>query len=67
MIDRNSKWDRQELYEKAWQFPLRKLATEYNISDVGLARVCHKLKIPLPGLGHCSVQVGQHVAAPQRG
>ena len=52
MIDRNSKWDRQELYEKVWQFPLRKLAAEYNISDVGLAKICHKLRIPLPGLGH---------------
>src|SRR6266478_10151871 len=46
------KWDRQELYEKAWQFPLRKLAPEYNISDVALAKVCRKLEIPLPGLGH---------------
>src|SRR6266852_6005575 len=52
MYNRNSKWDRQELYEKVWQFPLRKLAAEYNISDVGLAKICHKLKIPLPGLGH---------------
>lgn len=46
------KWDRQELFEKVWQFPLRKLAAEYSISDVGLAKICHKLKIPLPGLGH---------------
>jgi hypothetical protein len=45
-------WNRQELYEKVWQFPLRKLATEYGISDVGLAKVCRKLDIPLPGLGH---------------
>lgn len=45
-------WNRQELYEKVWQFPLRKLAAEYAISDVGLAKVCHQLKIPLPGLGH---------------
>jgi hypothetical protein len=52
VIDRNSKWDRQELYEKVWQFPLRKLAAEYNMSDVGLAKVCRKLEIPLPGLGH---------------
>jgi len=52
MIDWNSKWNRQELYEKVWQFPLRKLAVEYNISDVGLAKICHKLKIPLPGLCH---------------
>src|ERR1043166_7559675 len=46
------KWDRQELYEKVWQFPIRKLAEEYGISDVGLAKVCRKLQIPLPGLGH---------------
>jgi hypothetical protein len=52
MIDRNSKWDRQELYAKVWQFPIRKLAAEYGISDVGLAKVCRKLEIPLPGLGH---------------
>jgi hypothetical protein len=49
---RGSTWDRKELYEKVWQFPLRKLAAEYGISDVGLAKVCRKLEIPLPGLGH---------------
>jgi hypothetical protein len=48
----NSTWNRQELYERVWQFPLRKLAIEYGISDVGLAKVCRKLEIPLPGLGH---------------
>jgi hypothetical protein len=25
----NSTWNRQELYERVWQFPLRKLAIEY--------------------------------------
>lgn len=52
MSNQNSTWDRRELYEKVWQFPLRKLAAEYGISDVGLAKVCRKLEIPLPGLGH---------------
>jgi hypothetical protein len=42
----------QVLYDKVWQFPLRKLAGEYNVSDVALAKVCRKLEIPLPGLGH---------------
>ncbi len=46
------KWDRLALYERVWQLPLRKLAADYNISDVGLAKVCRKLQIPLPGLGH---------------
>jgi hypothetical protein len=52
MCNQNSKWDRDELYGKVWQSPLQKLATEYGISDVGLAKVCRKLEIPLPGLGH---------------
>jgi len=48
----SSKWDRQELYEKVWQLPLRKLAAEYGVSDVALGKVCRKLQIPLPGHGH---------------
>ncbi|HKW61297.1 MAG TPA: hypothetical protein VJN89_02020 [Candidatus Acidoferrum sp.] len=52
MHHQNSTWNRQELYEKVWQFPLCKLAAEYGISDVGLAKACRKLDIPLPGLGH---------------
>ncbi len=59
------KWDRQELYDKLWQFPLRKLAPEYNISDVGLAKVCRKLEIPLPGLGHWTkIACGQTIPRP---
>jgi hypothetical protein len=33
MNDTDGEWDRQELYEKVWQYPLRKLAVEYGISD----------------------------------
>ena len=29
-----------ELYEKVWPRPMRILAREYGISDVGLAKVC---------------------------
>ena len=65
MIDRRSEWGRQELYEKVWQVPLRKLAAEYNISDVDLAKVCHKLKIPLPGLGHWTkIECGHTIPRP---
>jgi hypothetical protein len=59
------KWDRQELYEKVWQYPLRKLAVEYGISDVALANVCRKLQIPLPGLGHWTkIQCGHKIPTP---
>ena len=40
---------RQELYEKVWAEPLYKLAKNYHMSDVGLAKLCRRLKIPLPG------------------
>jgi hypothetical protein len=59
------KWDRQELYERVWQYPLRKLAVEYGISDVALANVCRKLQIPLPGLGHWTkIQCGHKIPTP---
>jgi hypothetical protein len=61
----NSTWNRQELYEKVWQFPLRKLALEFGISDVGLSKVCRKLEIPLPGLGHWTkIACGHTIARP---
>src|ERR1700733_3246456 len=45
-------WNRDELYEEVWSTPMRTLAKKYGISDVGLAKVCRKLAIPLPGLGY---------------
>jgi hypothetical protein len=61
----DSTWNRQELYEKVWQFPLVTLAGEYGISDVGLAKVCRKLQVPLPGLGHWTkIACGHCIARP---
>ena len=42
---------RDELYEQVWSQPLTTLAFSYGISDVGLRKICKKLKIPLPGRG----------------
>lgn len=65
MTDIGGKWVRQELYEKVWQYPLRKLAVEYGISDVALANVCRKLRIPLPALGHWTkIQCGHKIPTP---
>ena len=65
MHRQNSTWNRQELYEKVWQFPLRKLAAEYGISDVGFAKVCRKLEIPLPRSGHWTkIACGHSIARP---
>ena len=47
-----AKYNRAELYEKVWSQPMRVLAQHYGVSDVYLARVCRRLRIPLPGLGY---------------
>ena len=48
---RTIKWNRQQLYEAVWQKPAVQLAKEYGISDVALAKICKRLKVPKPGLG----------------
>jgi hypothetical protein len=43
---------RQDLYEKVWTTPMLTLAKEFNLSDVGLAKICKKHDIPKPGKGY---------------
>jgi len=43
---------RDELYEQVWSQPMIELAKQYGLSDVGLAKICRKLRIPLPGRGY---------------
>ncbi len=43
---------REELYEQVWSQPMSKLAKIYGMSDVGLAKICRKHDIPVPGRGH---------------
>lgn len=48
----NIKLSRDELYEKVWAQPVSVVAKEYGISDVGLAKMCRRLEVPIPGLGY---------------
>lgn len=43
---------RSELYERVWQTPLTRLAKEFDISDVGLAKACRAHNIPTPRPGY---------------
>lgn len=55
-------WNRDELYEEVWTTPMQTLAKKYGISDVGLAKTCRKLFIPLPGRGYWArKEAGQKV------
>ena len=41
---------------------MQKLAKKYGLSNIALAKVCKKLKIPRPGLGYWAKKAaGEHV------
>lgn len=44
--------DREDLYKQVWAEPVRKLAAQYGISDVGLSKICKKLNVPKPPRGY---------------
>ena len=51
---------REDLYELVWSKPMVELAKDFAMSDVGLAKRCRKLGIPVPGRGYWArVAAGQ--------
>lgn len=46
------KLTREELYRKVWAQATVKVAAEFGISDVGLAKICRKMDVPKPPLGY---------------
>jgi hypothetical protein len=47
-----SRYNREKIYEEIWAEPIQHVAGRYNLSDVGLAKLCKRLNIPRPGRGH---------------
>jgi hypothetical protein len=57
---------REDLYELVWSKPMRDLAKDFGISDVGLAKRCRRLGIPVPGRGYWArVDAGQQPYRPK--
>ena len=52
MNDNRRQITRKELYNRVWAEPMSKLAREYGLSDVGLAKICKKHNIPRPPKGY---------------
>lgn len=52
MADKIFTLTRKELFDKVWKTPIQRLAKEFNISDVGLAKICKRYNIPRPGIGY---------------
>ncbi len=66
MKDDKIKYTRDELYAEVWKRPIRDIAKDLNISDVGLRKICIKMDIPLPVAGHWSkIKVGKIIKIPQ--
>lgn len=43
---------REQLYEQVWTTPMRHLAKQYGLSDVGLRKCCVRHDIPTPPIGY---------------
>ena len=48
---------RQALYELVWSKPMSELAKDFNISDVGLAKRCRAVDVPIPYRGYWARKV----------
>ena len=56
---------REELYERVWLTPIHRLAKEFGLSDVGLAKLCRRQQVPVPGRGYWRrLQTGQQPVRP---
>jgi hypothetical protein len=47
---------RDDLYKLVWSEPVHTLAKNYGLSDVGLAKICRRMGIPLPGRGYWTMK-----------
>lgn len=43
---------RKELYDLVWSVPLQTLSQKQAIAGVGRGKICVKMEIPLPKVGH---------------
>lgn len=48
----SQKVSRDTLYEEVWADPVTEVAKRYGLSDVGLAKLCRTMGIPLPARGY---------------
>jgi hypothetical protein len=52
MSDERVILNREELFDEVWSKPISRLAKEYGLSDVGLAKICKRMEIPRPKRGY---------------
>jgi len=65
MDPRPEQLNRQQLYDAVWSEPVTTVASRYGLSDVGLAKICKRLRIPVPSRGYwAKVNAGASVRRP---
>jgi hypothetical protein len=58
-------YEREKLYAEVWEEPVLRVALRYGISNIGLAKICRRLSIPLPPRGYWArVQAGRKLHRP---
>lgn len=63
---REFRLDRAALFNRVWSEAVEQLAKEWGLSGRGLAKWCHRLRIPVPPRGHwAKAQHGQRVRRPR--
>jgi hypothetical protein len=59
------RYERAKLYEEVWAEAVTTVAKRYGISDVALRKICRRLAVPLPPLGHwAKVAAGKRPPTP---
>jgi len=51
---------RQQMYDLVWLKPMTQLAAEFDLSDVGLRKICKAAKVPTPGIGYWAKLANGH-------
>jgi len=65
MTWREITYEREKLYAEVWEEPVLRVALRYGISNVGLAKICRRLAVPLPPRGYWArVQAGRKLHRP---
>jgi hypothetical protein len=53
---------RDDLYRLVWTSPVSEIAARLGVSDVGLAKLCRRAAVPIPGRGYWQrTEAGQPV------
>jgi hypothetical protein len=62
---KKTSFERQKLFDEVWVTPVKTLAKEHGLSDVGLRKICIVLDIPMPPRGYwAKLAAGRKIPKP---